>query len=154
MNVNLEITDNELSIYNNIDINFKNSINLNSNLKNDIENVYNKTLLNLAKSYLSLFNLKYFEMFEELAGYYKNDEKLYDFSKSLSEYMIQYFRELNDNLDIKNEDDLNQLKFILDISLIAIEGAVEDKDLPIAYEAFFQIERKITKEKRNYILKT
>ena len=52
-----------------------------------------------------------------------------------------------DNRDIKNEDDLNELKFILDISLIAIEGVLEDKDLPLAYETFFQIERKITREK-------
>ena len=34
-------------------------------------------------------------MFEDLVDYYKNDEKLYDFSKSISEYMVRYFNELH-----------------------------------------------------------
>ena len=141
------LNDSDLSIYNNIERNFKNSININDDFREKIDDAYHRTLLNLAKTSLSLFNLKYLEMFEELANYYKNDNQLYDFSKSLIEYMNSYFIELNDNLNIKNKKDFDELNFILKISSIAIEGAIEDKDIPLAYEAFFQIERKINREK-------
>ena len=48
---------------------------------------------------------------------------------------------------MRNEDDFDELKFILGISLITLEEIVEDKNIELAYEAFFQIERSIEKEK-------
>ena len=148
-NVDL-INDNELdkltAIYQDIQNNFKNSININPHLKSEIEEVYNKALLNSGRTILSFFNLKYLEMFEELVRYYEYDEKLFELSKSIIDICNSYFKELNDNLFLKNQKEFNELKFILEISLITIEEVVEDKDIGLAYEAFFQIERNIGKK--------
>ena len=86
-------------------------------------------------------------MFEELSRYYEHDEKLFELSKSMIKVFNSYFKELNDNLFLKNERDFEELKFILGISLITLEEIVEDKNIELAYEAFFQIERSIEKEK-------
>ena len=145
------INENELTnistIYHDIPNNFKNSININPQLENEIEDVCDRALLNFGRSILSFFNLKYLEMFEELAKYYEYDETLLELSNAIIQIFNSYFRELNDNLLLKNQEDFDKLKFILEISLITIEGVVEDKDIELAYEAFFQIERSIKKEK-------
>ncbi|WP_298523447.1 hypothetical protein [uncultured Methanobrevibacter sp.] len=152
MEINTElINENELSnmitFYNNIQNNFENSILINPQFENEIEKIYNRSLLNLSKLALNLFNLKYIEMFEELADYHKNNSEMFDFSKSLIKIINSYFEELNDNLNIKNQEDFDELKYILEISLILMEGVIEDKDIELAYETFFQIERRIEKYK-------
>lgn len=151
MEINAEfINENELTnittVYHDIHGNFRNSINVNPQIENEIEEVCNRALLNFGRSILSFFNLKYLEMFEELARHYEYDEKLFELSKSIIQVFNSYFKELNDNLFLKNEKDFDELKFILEISLITIEEVVEDKDIELAYEAFFQIERSIEKE--------
>ena len=151
MEINAEfINENELAnittVYHDIPDNFRNSINVNPQIENEIEEVCNRALLNFGRSILSFFNLKYLEMFEELARHYEYDEKLFELSKSIIQVFNSYFKELNDNLFLKNEKDFDELKFILEISLITIEEVVEDKDIELAYEAFFQIERSIEKE--------
>ena len=144
------INENELgtftTIYNDIQNNFANSININPQLKNDIEEVYSRALLNISRSTLSIFNLKYLEIFENLADYYKYNEELLDLSKSLIHIFNVYFKELNDNLNINHEKDFDELRFILEISLITLEEVIEEKNIELAYEAFFQIERSIEKE--------
>lgn len=152
MEINAEfINENELinitNVYNDISNNFRNSIKINPQIKNEIEEVHNRALLNFGRSVLSFFNLKYLEMFEELAGFYEHDEKLFDLSKSIINVFNSYFKELNNNLSLKNEKDFDELKFILEISLITLEEIIEDKNIELAYEAFFQIERSIEKEK-------
>ncbi|MBR6993929.1 MAG: hypothetical protein IKH85_07630 [Methanobrevibacter sp.] len=151
MEFNVElINENELNtistIYQDIPSNFKNSITINPQFNNEIEEIYSRALLNLGRSILSLFNLKYLEMFEELARYYEHDDRLFELSKSIIRIFNSYFKELNDNLFLKNEKDFDELKFILEVSLITIEEVVEDKNVELAYEAFFQIERSIEKE--------
>ena len=152
MEINAEfINENELAnittIYQDIPNNFRNSININPQIENDIKEVHNRALLNFGRSILSFFNLKYLEMFEELSRYYEHDEKLFELSKSMIKVFNSYFKELNDNLFLKNERDFEELKFILGISLITLEEIVEDKNIELSYEAFFQIERSIEKEK-------
>ena len=141
------INENELvnmsTVYQDIQNNFRNSITINPQMKNEINEVHNIALLNFGRSILSFFNLKYLEMFEELSAYYEYDEKLFELSKSIINIFNSYFKELNDNLFLKNEKDFEELKFILEISLITIEEIVEDKNIELAYEAFFQIERSI-----------
>ena len=145
------INENELvnmtTVYQDIQSNFRNSITINPQMKNELEEVHNRALLNFGRSILSFFNLKYLEMFEELSAYYEYDEKLFELSKSIINVFNSYFKELNENLLLKNEKDFEELKFILEISLITIEEIVEDKNIELAYEAFFQIERSINKEK-------
>lgn len=145
--INEQEINNISTVYHNIPSNFKNSITINPQFNNEIKEVYNRALLNLGRSILSLFNIKFLEMFEELAKHYEYDDKLFELSKSIIRIFNSYFKELNDNLYLKNEKDFDELKFILEISLITIEEVVEDKNIELAYEAFFQIERNIEKEK-------
>lgn len=152
MEINAEfINENELTkittIYQDIPNNFRNSININPQIENEIKEVHNRALLNFGRSILSFFNLKYLEMFEELSEYYENDKELFELSNSIIKIFNAYIKELNDNLFLKNEDDFDELKFIFGISLITLEEIVEDKDIELAYETFFQIERSIEKEK-------
>ena len=152
MEINAEfINENELTkittIYHDIPNNFRNSININPQIENEIKEVHNRALLNFGRSILSFFNLKYLEMFEELSEYYENDKELFELSNSIIKIFNAYIKELNDNLFLKNEDDFDELKFIFGISLITLEEIVEDKDIELAYETFFQIERSIEKEK-------
>ena len=152
MEINAEfINENELTkittIYHDIPNNFRNSININPQIENEIKEVHNRALLNFGRSILIFFNLKYLEMFEELSEYYENDKELFELSNSIIKIFNAYIKELNDNLFLKNEDDFDELKFIFGISLITLEEIVEDKDIELAYETFFQIERSIEKEK-------
>lgn len=143
MNNDLENIDN---IYSNVSTNFKNSININPNFKNEIENIYARTLLNLGRSTLCMFHLKYISMFESLSKYYGNDEELVEFSNSLISFINNYFEDLDSNLNIKTKHDLDNLKYILNISLFLLEEVINDKNIDLAYESFFQIERKINKK--------
>ena len=144
--INENALDSMTTVYHDIPNNFKNSINVNPQIENEIEDVCNRALLNFGRSILSFFNLKYLEMFEDLASYYESDEKLFDLSKDIIQVFNSYFKELNDNLFLKDEKDFDELKFILEISYITLEEIVEDKNIELAYEAFFQIERSIEKE--------
>lgn len=133
--------------YSNISTNFKSSINLNQRFKKEIEDIYARTLLNFGRSALSMFHLKYIYMFETLAEYYKDDEELVEFSNSLISVINNYFEDLDSNLNIKTKHDLDNLNYILNISLFLLEEVLLDKNIDLAYESFFQIERKINKKK-------
>ena len=108
--INEEEFINMAIIYNDIQNYFGNSINLNPQFVNEINAVYKRAFLNMGKSMLSVFNLKYLEMFEQLAEHYKCNEELYDLSISLLNVFNEDFKQLNDNLDVQNEKDFNELK--------------------------------------------
>ena len=134
------------NLYDCIEDNFKESVMINSKFKKKIENAYSLALLNIARADLSLFHLKYLEMFESLAGHYRYNEEMYELSDSLTRFIDSYFKKLNDNMDIKNMDDLNEVLFILKISSICIEAVLEDMDIELAYEVFFNIDRHVNKK--------
>ncbi len=132
---------------NNLNNNFRYSISLNPTLEKEIINVYNRALLNSGKLTLNVFHLSYLEIFEELVKTQDNKEDLFEFSNSLIKLINRYFEKLDSNLFLKSEKDLEKLKNILKISLILMEGSVKDLDIELAYESFFQVERRIKKEK-------
>lgn len=141
-----EIRLSDINVYDDIPNSFKCAININPLFKNEIDDIYKRTLLNYGKTTLSAFHLKYMEMFNLLAQHYKEDnEELLDFANSLITIINLYFKELNSNLNIKTQRDLEELKYILGISLILMQEVVEDKSIELAYESFFQIERRIEK---------
>lgn len=148
---NININENDLNsinqFYSDISTNFNNSIKLNYKFKKEIEDIYARTLLNFGKSALSIFHLKYIMMFESLAEYYDDDEELVEFSNSLISVINDYFEDLNSNLNIKSKHDLDNLNYIINISLFLLEEVMNDKNIELAYESFFQIERKINKKK-------
>lgn len=134
-------------IFNNINNSFKYSISLNPLLENEILNIYKRTLLNSGKLTLNIFHLKYLELFENLVKENKNSEDLFELSDSLIKIIDFYFDKLDNNLFIQSPKDLEKLKNILEISLILMEGSVDNLDIELAYESFFQVERRIEKEK-------
>ena len=96
----MELID-ESEITNTSPDNFKESLKINPKFKTQIPDVYSKALLNLGRTYLSLFHLKYLEMFEDLALHYGDNDELYELSDSLTGIIDSYFSELNDNLYIR-----------------------------------------------------
>ncbi|MGN0104874.1 hypothetical protein [Methanobrevibacter ruminantium] len=134
-------------IFNDINNSFKYSISLNPLLEKEIFNIYKRTLLNSGKLTLNIFHLKYLELFENLVKENNNSEDLFELSDSLIKIIDLYFEKLDNNLFIQSPKDLEKLKNILEISLILMEGSVDNLDIELAYESFFQVERRIEKEK-------
>ena len=54
---------------------------------------------------------------------------------------------MDNSLSIKNSTDLKELKYILAFSEIMLGNIIEDNDISLAYESFFQLERRIKKKK-------
>lgn len=133
------------AMYDDIDYSFQESIKLNEDLREVIEDVYKLALLNMGKVALSNFHLKYIGMFDKLVNKSENNQELYNLSSSLSSSINSYFLNLNSNLYIKDKTELIKLKNILEVSLILMEGVIEDNDVDLAYESFFQIKRRIKK---------
>lgn len=130
-------------IADNLKNDFKYAINTNPELENDIEEICNRNLLNEGKTILSRFHLKYILIFEELA----KRNSLFEFSEDLHLNINSYFKHLDNSLSIKNSTDLKELKYILAFSEIMLGNIIEDNDISLAYESFFQLERRIKKKK-------
>lgn len=135
------------NIFSNINNSFKCSISLNPVLEKEIFDIYKRTLLNSGRLTLNIFHLKYLELFENLVNINNDSENLYELSDSIIKILNVYFNELDNNLLIQSQKDLEKLKNILEISLILMEGSIEDSDIELAYESLFQVERRIKKEK-------
>ena len=124
---------------------FKHSIIINPEFKCDIDDVYNGILLNMGKTNLSIFNFKYLQMFESFAKKDIENKELVEFSESIIKHINSYFKELDFCLNITNKDDLDNLNFILKLSSIMLKNAIKNDDIELAYESFFQVERRIKK---------
>lgn len=124
---------------------FKHSIIINPEFKHDIEDVYKRMLLNIGKTNVSIFNFKYIQMFESFAKEDSENKELAEFSKSIIKHIDSYFKELDFCLNIKNKDDLDNLNYILKLSSIVLDDAIEEEDIDLAYESFFQVEQRIKK---------
>lgn len=150
MNISNEIIDeikiSDVNVYEDISNSFRSVLNINPRFEKEIQEIYIKTLENYGRTTLSAFHLKYMEMFNILAKFYQeNNDELIDFADSLITIISSYFRELDLSLNIKSQSDLDELKYILQISLLLMEEVIEDKNIELAYESFFQIERRIEK---------
>ena len=82
-------------------------------------------------------------MFENLVEFYGKKKESLEFSDLLIDLIIPYFNKLENSLNIKNKKDLEELIYILDLSLIILKDAVKNKDFEMAHESFFQIERRV-----------
>ena len=65
----------------------------------------------------------------------------------LSEFIADYFDQIDSDLNIKNLKDFNEFAHILKLSSIIVNDAVEENDMELIYEAFYQIESRFKKEK-------
>ena len=150
INISNEIIDeikiSDVNMYEDISNSFRSVININPRFDKEIQDIYIKTLENYGRTTLNAYHLKYMEMFNLLAQFYQEDNpELIDFADSLITIISSYFKELDLSLNIKSKSDLDELKYILQISLLLMEEVIEDKNIELAYETFFQIERRIEK---------
>lgn len=133
------------SLCNNISDNFKCSIDINPQFEYEIGDLYKRTITNFAKTTINMFNLRYMKMFDNLANN-NDDEDIIEFSETLLGFINSFFKKLEQNIIVNTEKDLNELRYILEISLILMDGVIEDNDIELAYESFFQIERRLKRE--------
>ena len=142
----------EISIYNsenfnefdNVDKNFSKSISINSKLSNEIKTVYQRTLNNRAKFFLSTFQLNIFNVVENIVNNSVDYED--DFIEDLTDFISIYFKKTDQNLNIKNKKDFNEFIIILKLSSLILKNAVIDKDFDLIYESFYQIQSRLKKE--------
>ena len=130
--------------YENISINFSNSIEMNPKLNFEIEKVYMRTLTNKAKFILGMFHLNIFDSLEYIVA---NTGECDDFILDLSEFIADYFDKIEYNLNIKSLKDFDEFVHILKLSSIIIDNACQDRDMELIYEAFYQIKSRFVKEK-------
>ena len=133
------------SLCNNIQDNFKCSININPQFEYEIGDLYKRTIINFAKTTINMFNLRYMEMFDNLANS-NDDEEIIDFSETLLGFINSFFKKLEQKIVVNSEKDLIELRYVLEVSLILMDGVIEDNDIELAYESFFQIKRRLKRE--------
>ena len=124
---------------------FEDIININSNFEKEMNNIRLRALMNIGKLALNLYNLEYMDMLNELSKFYQSDDNLLEFADSVMNIINLYFKELDSCLSIKNNNDLDELTFILQLFSIDLEEVIESKNIELAYGSFFNLERRITK---------
>ena len=143
---NLEIISQEMSNldeYENIEINFSKSIEFNPKLLPEINKVYERTLNNRAKFILGYFHLNIFDSLETIV---RKTNKTDDFILDLSQYIADYFDRTDHELHIHSLNQFNEFLHILKLSSIIINEAIEENDMELIFEAFYQIESRFKKE--------
>ena len=144
-NMELVLRDNDyFKIHENIDVEFSKSFEFNPKLRSEVNKVFARTLNNRAKFILGWFHLNIFDSLEKIV---RNTDSSDDFIMDLSEFIADYFDQIDSDLNIKNLKDFNEFAHILKLSSIIVNDAVEENDMELIYEAFYQIESRFKKEK-------
>ena len=143
----VEIVSNDgvnFNVYENIDVSFSKSIEFNPKLFFEINKVYKRTLNNRAKFILGCIHLNIFDSLETIV---RNTNESDDFILDLSEFIADYFDKLEYQLDICSLQEFNEFIHVLKLSSIIMEDAVEENDMELFFEAFYQIQSRFKKEK-------
>lgn len=143
----IEIPKNEIDNYyffENVDVNFKYSINSNPNINPEIKKIYVRTLNNKAKFILDCFHLNVIWAAERII---QNNDCACELIDSLLTYISEFFDNVETNLKISNIHELEKLNFILRLTSITLDNAVKYNDVELAFESFFQVENRLEIEK-------
>ncbi len=143
---NVEIVSNDevnFNIYENIDVTFSKSIEFNPKLFFEINKVYKRTLNNKAKFILGCFHLNIFDSLEAIV---RTTNESDDFILDLSEFIANYFDKIDYELNICSLQEFDEFIHVLKLSSIIIEDAVEENDMELFFEAFYQIQSRFKKE--------
>ena len=136
--------EDEFHSFESSEITFSKSIEYNPQINNEIKKVYSRTLNNQAKFFIWCFHLNIFNTLERIIRNTNNpDDCIFD----LSDFIAKYFDEVEKDLNIKNTKDLNELISILKLSSIVVDDALDENDMELIYESFYQIESRLKKEK-------
>ena len=146
MMFNMEMISQEVTnfdIYENVEVNFSKSLEFNPKLLSEINKVYKRTLNNMAKFILGFFHLNIFDSLETIV---KNTDEVDDFILDLSEFIADYFDKIEFKLDIISLKEFNEFIHILKLSSIIINDAIEENNMELIFEAFYQIQSRFKKE--------
>lgn len=142
----VEIVSNDVinfNVYENINVTFSKSIEFNPKLIFEINKVYKRTLNNRAKFILGCFHLNLFDSLETIV---QNTNESDDFILDLSEFIANYFDKVDYELNICSLQEFDEFIHVLKLSSIIIEDAVEENDMELFFEAFYQIQSRFKKE--------
>lgn len=131
------------NVYENIEVSFSKSLEFNPNLFSEINKVYKRTLNNQAKFILGCFHLNIFDSLEAIV---RNTGESDDFVLDLSEFIANYFDDIDQELNIQSPPDFEEFIHILKLSSIIIEDACQENDMELIFEAFYQIKSRFEKE--------
>ena len=142
---NVQLVSDEIdnfNVFENVEINFSKSIEFNAGIDPEIKKVYRRTINNRAKFLLGCFHLNIFNSLEYIIN---NTNEVDDFILDVTEFIAEYFDNIEFSLNITNIEELNEFTYILELSSILIKSALEVNDMELIYEAFFQIESRFKK---------
>ena len=142
--VNAEIRN----LFENLKYSFKFSLEINPYLENEISKVYVRTLNNYARFIIGEFQLTLFKRSEQLIRLGDNEDSI-NLIRRFTDYMGYFFDEVFLKIRIESMEDLEQLKYILTLSLLLINDALEENNPGLAFESFYQLESRI---KRHFSL--
>ena len=143
----VEIVSNDavnFNVYENIEVTFSKSIEFNPKLFFEINKVFKRTLNNRAKFILGCFHLNIFDSLETIV---RTTNESDDFILDLSEFIANYFDKIEHELNICSLQEFDEFIHVLKLSSIIMEDAVEENDMELIYEAFYQIQSRFKKEK-------
>ena len=142
----VEIVSNDgvnFNVYENINVSFSKSIEFNPKLLFEINKVYRRTLNNRAKFILGCFHLNIFDSLESIV---RTTNESDDFILDLSEFIGNYFDKIDYELNICSLEEFDEFIHFLKLSSIIIEDAIEENDMELLFEAFYQIQSRFKKE--------
>ena len=100
--VSVEMED--FNFFENVEVNFSNLIENNADIGPEIKKVYRRAINNRAKFILGCFHLNIFDSLERIIA---NTNEINDFILDATEYISEYFDNMEFALDITNIEDLN-----------------------------------------------
>ena len=148
MLINKEILSSDFenfNIFDNIEYNFSKSILINQKLSEEIKTSYQRTLNNRQSFFLGTFQLTIFTIVENIVN--NCDDYEIDFIEDLTDFISQYFKKTDQNLNIRTKKDFEEFIIILKLSSLILENAKADNNLDLIYESFYQIQSRLKKEK-------
>ena len=130
------------NLFEDLESSFKFSLGINPSLENEINKVYSRTLNNYGRFILGGFQLSLFERAEQLARLSCGDDSI-DLINRFTDYIGNFFDEVFLKIRIGDMDDLDELKYILTLSLLLIDDALDENNAELAFESFYQLESRI-----------
>lgn len=124
---------------------FNVSLEINPQLEFEIKKVYNRTLDSYIKYILGGFHLNLIKKVDQMVNNDRNEE-IEELILDFTNFIGVFFDEKYHSLKCNNFDELDDLMYILKLCSIMVVDALEEDDVELAFESFFQIESRINRE--------
>jgi len=124
---------------------FNVSLEINPALEFEIKKVYNRTLNSYIKYVMGAFHLNLIKKVDKMVNN-NRDEEIEELILDFTNFIDVFFDEKYHSLKCTNFDELDDLMYILKLCSLMIDDALEEDDVELAFESFFQIESRINRE--------